>query len=60
MTAGQQTDHHAVHDMLLADDDFSNLLADQVEMTSCKLKCSFSAHGAIYILRPFGNRCGVT
>jgi hypothetical protein len=48
VAAGQKTDQDAIDHLLLADDDFANLLAHQFQMSGGNLKGGVSTH--VYIL----------
>jgi hypothetical protein len=44
MAAGQQTDENAVHDALLADDNFRDLIAYLVQFCDCRTSGCFDWH----------------
>jgi hypothetical protein len=44
VSAGQQTDEHAVHDVLLSYDDLSNFCPDAIDLRSSKLKSGIWLH----------------
>ena len=45
VSSRQQADEHAIHDFLLADDDFSDFLAHPVELLGGELKGCVRLHG---------------
>ncbi len=53
MAPRQQADQHAVHDVLLADDDLSDFLAHLLEVAGCKLESGVRTH--VFILAVAGS-----
>jgi hypothetical protein len=47
VAAGEQADEHAIHDALLADDNFANFLAHLVKVTGSLLDCGVRTHDLI-------------
>ncbi len=50
MSGGQQTNQHSLHDVILSDDDFSNLTPHGVQTIYRELKCRLRCH--LSIVRP--------
>jgi hypothetical protein len=56
MASGKETDENSLYDVILSDDDFSDLAAHLGQPVNCFLEGSFGGHATIVVQKEFSVR----